>query len=105
MSEPHLRALSDDEPTRPPGAASADERRWIPLALAAALFLTLLLLVWSRVEQGRQIRSLEDEIVGLQSTLEQRERLIAAHERRLATVRERVADLQGLLDEPLQDGE
>ena len=44
-------------------------------------------------------------MVGLEATLEERERLISAHERRESAVRERVAELQLLLDQPLQDGE
>ncbi len=106
MSEPHLRAVSDEPPSRQQAAAALEgERRWIPLALACALALALLLLAWSRVELGQRISALEDEVGGLEATVEQRERVIAAHERRQATVRERVAELQVLLDEPLPDGE
>ena len=107
MSEPHLRAVPESDPgRRPPAAAGSEsERRWVPLALACALALALVLLVWSRVELGQRIGVLEDEVVGLEATLEERERLISAHERRESAVRERVAELQLLLDQPLQDGE
>ena len=107
MSEPHLRAVSDGDPAgRPPATAGPEsERRWVPLALACALALALVLLLWSRVELGQRISALEDEVGALEATVEQRERVIAAHERRAATVRERISELQVLLDEPLQDGE
>ncbi len=107
MSEPHLRAVSDGEPGERPRPASGpeSEHRWVPLALACALALALVLLLWSRVELGQRISALEDEVGGLEATVEQRERVIAAHERRASAVRERVTELQVLLDEPLQDGE
>ena len=105
--EPHLRPVREEpdgagQPA-PPAAqrASGGTPRWVPIALGVALAVTLLLLVWSRVELGQRVAGLEDQVRGLEAAVEERERVISAHRGRLETVRQRVGELQTLLDEPL----
>ena len=53
----------------------------------------------------RWIAALADEVQTLRATVAARERVIAAHEQRLATVKLRVGELSALLDEPLPGAE
>ena len=104
MPEPQLRAVGDDEKA-PDGAAASTARgggaSWIPIVLAAALVLTLALLVWSRFQLGEEIAGLEAEVLQLQTDVARRNAVIRAHETRLDTVKLRVEELNSLLDEPL----
>ena len=104
MPEPHLRPVGADEKALGGPAASAARgagARWMPIALAAALVLTLALLVWSRLQMGEQIAGLEAEVLDLQTDVARRDAVIRAHETRLGTVKLRIEELNSLLDEPL----
>jgi hypothetical protein len=105
--EPRLRALPDDEgrAASPASAGSSKGAGWIPVALGVAVALLLALLLWSRVQLGQQIAVLEDEVRSLRATVAARERVIAAHQQRLATVKLRIDEIGALLDEPLPGAE
>ena len=104
-SEPHLRAVGDDATRVLPAEAVPEPARrgprWIPIALGAALVVSLLLLAWSRVELGQRITALQDEVRVLEGAVSERDRLIDAQRDRLGEVRLRVHELQTLVDGPL----
>ena len=107
-SEPHLRALSDDEPgaaTPEPAERSSGPGRWIPLLLGGALLIALALLAWSRVQLGERIAVLQDEVAVLEAGVAERDRVIEAHKNRLGEVRLRVLELQSILDKPLPEAD
>jgi hypothetical protein len=104
-----LRAVGEHE-TAPAGEPVAPRVPEAPgfnpvLWLSVALSITLLLLVWSRFEQGAQIHVLQDEARELRSAVESRDQVIDAHERRLTRVRDHVEGLRILLEEPLPKAE
>ena len=101
--ESRLRAVADDEAA--PAASASRRAGWIPVALGVALVLLLALLLWSRIQLSQRIAALGDEVQTLRATVAARERVIAAHEQRLATVKLRVGELSALLDEPLPGAE
>ena len=106
-SEPHLRAVGDDETRVHEAAARPDSARGrsrrVPIALGVALLIALLLLVWSRLELGQQITALQDEVSVLEGAVAERDRLIHAQRNRLGEVRLRVNELQTLLEKPLPE--
>jgi hypothetical protein len=95
-SNPEPQAEVEPEPVRrriDPGKAAA--------LLGIALVIALALLVWSRVQLGSRIDALEDETRVLREAVAERDRVIDAHRGRLGAVRDRVEELQVLLDQPL----
>jgi hypothetical protein len=104
--KPSLRAVSDSSgesvPSRSPPRRRAESPRWIPIALAIALVVTLALLVWSRSQLGGRISQLESEADALRLELIARDRVINAHERRLDEIRAGLDGLRMLLDEPVE---
>ncbi len=105
MPEPQLRPVGDGEqaPAGPALGRGSPARSggWVPIALAAALLLSLALLVWSRFQMGDEIAGLEAEVLQLETDVARRDAVIRAHETRLGTVKLRIDELQTLLDEPL----
>jgi hypothetical protein len=104
--KPPLRAVPDSEgestPSPTPPTSRTETPRWIPIALAIALVITLALLVWSRSQLGGRISQLESEAESLRLELIARDRVISAHERRLDEVRAGLNGLRTLLDEPVE---
>ena len=109
MARPHLRPLQSDSSERSGdgegrvshASAPPDSPRWVPVALALALVLTLALLVWSRLQMGDQISQLETEISELQSQVSERDDLILAQDRRISDVRTEINKLHDLVNQPL----
>ena len=104
---PQLRSVREGEPAQAQTEAGAGSRRtdtprWIPILLAVLLAIALTLLVWSRLQLGERIASLQSQITALRSAVAERDLLIGAQDERLHDVRQRVQELHSLLDEPLQ---
>ena len=106
-TEPRLRPVSalPDPPVRA-GGGGRPSRTVVVLGVALAISIAVLL--WTRVEMGGRIGALEDETAALegrvaeaQATIAARDRTIAAQGERLGRVRESVAGVLELLDEPL----
>ena len=91
MARSHLRSVESD-PSDPANsrnaqgssncsaAAPPDSPRWVPVALALALVVTLALLVWSRLQMGDQISSMQGQIADLAAQVAERDDLILAQD-------------------------
>jgi len=105
QEQPHLRAVSGDEPQKEgastPPAQVESGRRWLLPALGIALAVALALLVWSRVQLGAHIADLEDQVRGLQASVEERDRVIGAHQNRMDEIRLRIQELHTIAERPL----
>lgn len=101
----HLHAVREGEPSAegatPPPAPTERGPRWLVPALAIALVVALVLLVWSRVELGERIADLQDQVRGLQAAVEERDRVIGAHQSRMDEIRLRIQELHTIAERPL----
>ena len=112
MARSHLRSVESD-PSDPANsrntqdssncsaAAPPDSPRWVPVALALALVVTLALLVWSRLQMGDQISSMQGQIADLEAQVAERDELILAQDRRINDVRTDINQLHDLVNAPL----
>ena len=115
MAKPDIRPVPDPDGEAGSTAESVgrstephSERRWPLIALAVALGIALILLVWSRTQMGGEIDSLRDSITRVEEQnalltdmVVQRDALIDAQTRRLGEVRDGVLGLIGLIDQPI----
>jgi type VI protein secretion system component VasK len=100
--EPRLKVVAERDPTQAAAPAEPTRpQRGFLIALAVALAITLVLLLWSRNQMGAEIAGLEGQISELQAAVQERDRVIDAHERRLEDVRVRVDELVELIESPL----
>ncbi len=108
MTEPPpLRALPSrpDEDGRDRGSVEGGQPdRRASVLLGIALTIALLLVVWSRFQQGGRIDALEEEVRTLSAAVAERGRLIDAQKRRLDAIRDKTRELQALLSDPLPTG-
>jgi hypothetical protein len=74
---------------------------WLTVALAVALAVTIVLLIWSRVRLTERIEGLEAQIVELREDVAVRDLVIDAQGDRLGEVRRRVDSLKDVLEQPL----
>jgi hypothetical protein len=103
QEQPHLRAVSGTEPESEGASPPPAERgpRWLLPALGITLAVALALLVWSRVELGARIADLQDQVRGLQAAVEERDRVIGAHQSRMDEIRLRIQELHTIAERPL----
>ena len=101
--EPKLRSIppaglgSRSEAAR--GAREGGSRA--PLALAVALAVALVLLVWSYFSMNSRIDALESETQTLRQAITERDDVISAQRARLDQVHGRVQELLQLLEQPV----
>ena len=81
--------------------AAPEGPSWLTIALAVALAITIVLLIWSRVRLTERIEGLEAQITELRSDVAARDLVIDAQHDRLGEVRRRVDSLREVLEEPL----
>ncbi len=74
---------------------------WLTIALAVALVVTIVLLIWSRIRLTERIEGLEARIVELRGDVAVRDLVIDAQGDRLGEVRRRVDSLKEMLEQPL----
>ena len=101
--EPKLRSIPpgglgtrDDE-----ARASRESGGRIPVALAVALAVALVLLVWSYFSLNSRIDALEGETLTLRQAITERDDVISAQRARLDQVHGRVQELLQLLEQPV----
>jgi hypothetical protein len=105
--EPKLRSVPPTgSGTGPrPGALGRSEspppQGRVPLVLATALAVALVLLVWSYLAMGSRIDTLESEAALLRAAVAERDELINAQRARLDEVRGRVQELLVLVEQPV----
>src|SRR5262245_26396417 len=100
--EPKLRSIPPGG--LPRGDAARGERgssSRVPVALAVALAVALVLLVWSYFSLGSRIDALESQTQLLRGQIAERDDVISAQRTRLDEVRSRVQELLVLLDQPV----
>src|SRR5262245_4815979 len=100
--EPKLRSIPPGG--LPRGDAARGERgssSRVPVALAVALVIALVLLVWSYFSLGSRIDALESQTQSLRAAIAERDDVISAQRSRLDEVRGRVQELLKLLDQPV----
>jgi hypothetical protein len=106
--KPRLRSLEAVPDAAGPARWSALARawseppRWLTLALAAALLLSGILLVYLRLQLGGRVETLERETGALRDALAAKDRTVDAQARRLDEVSLRLAQLRSLLQQPLE---